>query len=52
MNYKEKEQEDDTSNVEFDKSKLSRDYKYLVQKLKSIRKNINLLEKNFFEKEI
>ena len=50
MNYKEKE--DDTSNLEFDKSKLSKDYKFLVQKLKSIRKNINLLEKNFFENEI
>ena len=47
-----KEQEKNKSNLEFGKSMLPTDYKFLVQKLKSISEIINLLEKNFLEKEI
>ena len=52
MDYKEKEQEDDISNLEFDNCELSEDYKFLVQKLKSISESIYLLEKNLIDKEI
>ena len=47
-----KEHEKDRLNLDFDKDKLPNDYKFLVQKLRSISENINLLEKNFFQKEI
>ena len=47
-----KSQEKDISSLEFDKSKIGNDYKFLVQKLKSMKEIINLLEKNFLQKEI
>ena len=47
-----KEQENDISRLEFDEGKDSNDYKYLMQKLKSIKKNINLIEQKFLKKEI
>ncbi len=40
------------SNLEFDKDKLPNDYEFLVKKLKNIKLTINLLEKNFLNKEI
>ena len=46
MDNKEKE----ISNDEFDKNNHSNDYKFLVQKLKSISESIDLLEKNFLNK--
>ena len=46
-----KKQEKNKSDMEFDNSKLPNNYKFLVQKLKRIRETINLLEKNFLEKE-
>ena len=42
----------DISNLEFDKDNLPNDYKFLVQKLKSIKNKIKKLEKNFLEKQI
>ncbi len=42
----------DISNMEFNKAKLPNDYQLLVEKLKSIKDKINLLEKDFLEKEI
>ena len=47
-----KNNEKDILNLEHDKKKLPNDYKLLVQKLKRIRENINLLEKKFLNKEI
>ncbi len=47
-----KEQEKDISSLEFDNDKTQRDYKFLVQKLKSIKEIINLLEKKFLQKEM
>ena len=47
-----KEQEKDISSLEFDKGKTTNDYKFLLQKLKSMKEIINLLEKNFLQKEI
>ena len=47
-----KEKEKNNSDLEYDNSKLPNDYKFLVQKLKSIREIINLLEKTFLQKEI
>ena len=47
-----KEQEKDISSLGFDKSKNRNDYKFLVQKLKSIKEIINLLEKNFLQKDL
>ena len=47
-----KEQEKDLSSSEFDKGKTPNDYKFLAQKLKSIKDLINLLEKKFLQKEI
>ena len=47
-----KEQEKDLSKLECDKRKSQNDYKFLFQKLKSIKEIINLLEKNFLHKEI
>ena len=49
MDNKEKQKE--ISSFDFDKETYLNDYKLLVQKLKSIRKNIDLLEKNFLDKE-
>ena len=43
--------EKDISNFDFNRSNFSNDYKILVQKLKSIKETISLLEKNFLEKE-
>ena len=43
-----KEQENDKSNLGFDKVQDLDDIKFLVQKLKSIKEIINLLEKKFF----
>ena len=40
------------SNMEFNKANLPNDYKFLLQKLKSIKDKIDLLEKDFLEKEI
>ena len=47
-----KEQEKDLSSSEFDKGKTPNDYTFLLQKLKSMKEIINLLEKNFLQKEI
>ena len=47
-----KEPEKDISSLEFDKGENRNDYKFLVQKLKSIKEIINLLEKNFLQKEL
>ena len=47
-----KAQEKDLSSLEFDKGKTGNDYKFLVQKLKSIKETINLLEKKFLQKEM
>ena len=47
-----KEQQKDTSVFEFDKINTQNDYKFLAQKLKSIKEIINLLEKKFLQKEI
>ena len=46
-----KDQGKDISNLEFNRDNVPNDYKFLVQKLKSIKEFIILLEKNFFEKE-
>ena len=40
------------SNVEYNKDNSLKDYKFLVQKLKSINEIIGILEKNLLEKEI
>ena len=40
------------SNMEFNKANLPNDYKFLLQKLKSIKDKINLLEKFFLETEL
>ena len=42
-----KEQENFKSDFEYNDRKLSNNYEFLVQKLKSIREIINLLEKDF-----
>ena len=47
-----KEEEKDISSLEFDKGKTRNDYKYLVQKLKNIKKIITVLESKFLQKEI
>ena len=47
-----KEQKKDKSNLEYDNCKSSNEYKFLAQKLKSIKEIISLLENNFFQKEI
>ena len=47
-----KEQEKDISSVECDKGKTRNDYEFLVQKLKSIKEIITLLEKKCFKKEM
>ena len=47
-----KEQEKDIPSVDYDKGITGNDYKFLVQKLKSIKEIINLLEKKFLQKEM
>ena len=47
-----KEQEKDISSLGFNSDKNSNENKFLVQKLKSIKEIINLLEKNFLKKEL
>ena len=47
-----KQEEKDISSSEFDRDKQPCDYKFLVQKLKSIKESINWLDKNFLNKEI
>ena len=47
-----KEQEKDISTLEFEKGKTRNDYKFLIQKLKSIKEIINFLEKKVLQKEI
>ena len=42
----------DISNFEYNKGNCPKDYKFLVQKLKSIKEIIGILEKNLLEKEI
>ena len=46
-----KNQEQKISNLEFNQANFLNDYKFLVQKLKSIKENIYLLEKSFLEKD-
>ena len=45
-----KDKAKDFESEEFNKYNQLKDYKLLVQKLKSIKKNITILEKNFLEK--
>ena len=47
-----KEQEREFSSAEFEQGKSQNDYKFLVQKLKSIKEIIYLLEKKFLQKEM
>ena len=47
-----KDQEKDISRLELDKGKTRNDYKFLVQKLKSIKEIITLLENKFLQKEM
>ena len=44
------EKEQGKASYEFHKNNHSNDYKFLAQRLKSIRESIYLLEKNFFNK--
>ena len=46
-----KEQEESIQNCEFDNDNFQNDYKILSLKLKSISDSIDLLEKNFLDKE-
>ena len=46
-----KEVENDILNEDFDKDFQSNDYKFLVQKLKNIKENIHLLDKNTLKKD-
>tara|TARA_Y100000991_G_C21882948_1_gene310250 strand:+ start:144 stop:302 length:159 start_codon:yes stop_codon:yes gene_type:complete len=52
MDNKEQEKEKDTVSMEAVKDNYPNDYELLVQKLKSIKENITLLEKKFLNKEI
>ena len=47
-----KEQEKDIPRFKFDKGTNRNDYEFLIEKLKSIKQIINLLEKKFLQKEI
>ena len=47
-----KKQEKDISNSQFGGDEISHEYKFLFHKLKSIREIINMLQKNFLEKDI
>ena len=40
------------SNLEYNNGNFPKDYKFLVQKLKSIKEIIGILEKNLLEKDI
>ena len=51
MDNTEKEQGKEKESFEFHKNNHSNDYKFLVQRLRSISESIYLLEKNFFNKE-
>ena len=42
----------DISNLDYDDGNFPKDYNFLVQKLKSIKEIIGILEKNLLEKEI
>ena len=42
----------DISSLEFEKGNTYKDYQFLVQKLKSIKEIINLLENKFLQKEM
>ena len=44
-------QEQDIPNFEFEKGDYSNDYQLLVQKLRNIKENIDVLEKNFLDKD-
>ena len=44
------EQEDNIQSLEFDNDNYSNDYEFLVQKLRSIKESIHLLEKNILDK--
>ncbi len=46
-----KEQEKDISSYDFDKDNIPNDYNFLLKKLISIKSKINMLEKNFLDKE-
>ena len=46
-----RDKEKDIANLEFNKDNIPEDYKLLLQKLKIIKEIINVLEKNFLEKE-
>ena len=50
MDYNEREK--DIPNLKFDKDSSLNDYKYLVQKLKSIKESIYFLERIVLKKEI
>ena len=47
-----KEQQTDISGLEFEEGNTLNDYKFLTQKLKSIKEIINLLEKKLLKQEI
>ncbi len=47
-----KDHEKDISSLKFETGKTHNDYQFLVQKLKSIKEIINLLEKKFLQKEM
>ncbi len=47
-----KEHQTKTVSSDLDNEKKSNNYKFLFQKLKSIKANIKLLERNFLQKEI
>ena len=47
-----KDQEKDIASLESQKGKTQNDYQFLVQKLRSIKEIINLLEKKFLQKEM
>ena len=44
------EKEKDIKNLESDIDNHQNDYKFLLKKLKNIKENINLIEKNFLER--
>ncbi len=47
-----KELKKDISSSKFDKGETQNEYKFLVQKLKSIKESINLIENKFSQKEM
>ena len=52
MDNPEKEQGKEKASFEFHKNNHSNDYKFLVQRLKSISESIYMLEKKFFNNQI